>query len=104
SLLLLIFALVRVFTPDPYATQPIKAVEVFLLSFWGVAIIALMLGWKWERLGAYGAIGTMILRELVYFITTGEWTINFLIFWVIIIPPAILYLLAYKIIKNTNSQ
>lgn len=102
SLLLLIFALVRVFTPDPYAIRPITAFEVFLLSFWGVAIIWLILGWKWERLGAYGAIITMILRELVYTITTGEWIINFLIIWVLIIPPAILYLLAYKFYQKPD--
>jgi len=104
SLLLLIFALGRVFTPDPYATRPITALEVFLLSFWGLAIIWLMLGWKWERLGAYGAIGTMITRELVYYIATGEWIINFLIIWVLIIPPAILYLFADKFNKTTSNS
>lgn len=104
SLLLLIFALVRIFSPDPNAIRPITALEIFLLSFWGVAIIWLVLGWKWERLGAYGAIVTMILRELVYYITTGEWIINFLIIWVLIIPPAILYLLANKFDKNSNLQ
>ena len=104
SLLLLIFALIRVFTPDPYATRPITALEVFLLSFWGVAILALMFAWKWEKIGALIAIVTMVLRELVYFITTGEWIINFLIIWVLIIPPAIFYLLAHRIDKNIQSQ
>lgn len=104
SLLMLIFALIRVFTPDPYATRPITALEVFLLSFWGVAILALMFAWKWEKIGALIAIVTMAVRELVYFITTGEWIINFLIIWAFIIPPAILYLLAHKIDKSNQSQ
>ncbi len=101
SLLVFIFALVVIFSPDPYAVHPPTAKEVFLLSFWGIAILGLLIGWKWERLGGFIAIFTMAVRELVYWAVTGEWIINFLLIWVLVIPPAVMYLLVGRFSERT---
>jgi hypothetical protein len=90
-------ALIRVVTPDPTIIAPVPFVDWFLLGFWGVAILGLVLAWRWETVGAAIAIGTMFLRELAWVVLKGPWIVNFLIVWALILPPAILYLLASRI-------
>jgi len=83
------------FTPDPYQIRPITPMEVFMLSFWGVAILGLVLAWRWERFGAMLMIITMPVRELVYFLIHRLWIINFLLIWALVIPPALMFLFAW---------
>ena len=97
SLGLLVFTVMRVFTPDPYATEPITAIEILMLSFWGVAILALVSAWRWEKAGAIAAIVLMFLREAAWVVIYKGWIINFLIVWAAILPPAIAFLAAYRL-------
>ena len=46
SIPILIFALLRAFTPDPYATEPVQVEDWFLLGLWGVAILGLLVAWR----------------------------------------------------------
>lgn len=94
SLLALVIALVVAISPDPYATEPVPFRDYFILSLWGIAIMGLVLAWRWERTGAWIAILTMVLREMLYLMINREWGIYFLLVWVLVIPPAIMYLLA----------
>jgi hypothetical protein len=96
SLFVLGLALVIAFTPDPYTTRPIELHEAFMLSIWGVAILGLILAWRWERFGALLTIITMPIREILYILFYREWTINFLLIWALVIPPAVMYLLAWR--------
>lgn len=96
SLLALILALVRALSPDPHAVNPITARELFMLSLWLIAILGLVLGWRFERLGALIAIIIMPVREALYVLFYREWTVNFLLIWALVIPPAIMYLLAWS--------
>lgn len=66
SLLSLIFALVIATSPDPYAVNPITAREFFMLSLWLIAILGLVLGWRFERLGVLITIIIMPEREILY--------------------------------------
>jgi hypothetical protein len=95
GLFALILALFIVFTPDPYQVRPITAMEVFMLSFWGVAILGLILAWRWERFGAVLTLITMPVREVVYILLHRGWTINFLLIWALVIPPALMFLFAW---------
>jgi hypothetical protein len=96
SLLLAGFALLMAFTPDPSITEPVPFEDWFLLGFWGVAIMGLLIAWRWETVGASLAVATMFLRELAWLVLKGRWIVNFLIVWALIIPPAILFLLAHR--------
>jgi hypothetical protein len=97
SLGIFVFALIRVFSPDPHATgEPLAFREIFMLSMWGLSIVGLMVAWIRELPGALIAIIGLFLRELLYLVLYKEWIVNFLLIWVVIIPPAILYLLAWK--------
>jgi hypothetical protein len=94
SLVIFLFMLVRIFTPDPTIVAPVPLEDYFLLSLWGLAITALMLAWHWPRFGAWLTIGLMAFRELCWVILKGGWLLNFLLIWLVILPPALLYLSA----------
>lgn len=103
SLVIFVFAVFRVFSPDPHATgEPLAIREIFMLSMWGLSIVGLMLAWLWERPGALIAIIALFLRELFYFVLYKEWILNFLLIWVVFIPPAILYLLAWRLARKKS--
>ena len=96
SLLAFILALVVALSPDPHAVNPITAREGFMLSLWLIAILGLLLAWRFERLGALISIIIMPIREAIYILFYREWTINFLLIWALVIPPAVIYLIAWS--------
>ena len=97
SLLAFALAMVMAFSPDPHAVNPIKVREVFMLSLWLVAILGLLIAWRSERLGALITLITMPVREVLYILFYREWTINFLLIWALVIPPAVMYLIAWSL-------
>jgi hypothetical protein len=101
SLLISAFGLFMIFTPDPHATEPVPVEDWFLLSLWGLAVLGLLIAWRWEFAGGILTIGTMFLRELAWVILKGDWLINFLIVWAIVVPPAILFLTAWGLERRT---
>jgi len=97
SMLIFLITLTRIFTPDPYATEPVPASDWFLLSLWGVAISGLLIAWRWELIGGIITIASMLLRELFWVIIKGGWQADCLIFCLFVVPPAILFLAAWKL-------
>ncbi len=102
SLAVFAFAVVWVLIPDPYATEPVPAADLFLLSLWGVAILGLLIAWRWELAGGVITIATMFIRELAWVILKGRWLAGFLIFWVVLVPPAVLFILAWRLERRAN--
>lgn len=102
SVLVFVVALLVIFIPDPYATEPVPVADWFLLSLWGVAILGLLVAWRWELLGGIITIATMFIRELAWVILKGEWLVNFLLFWLFVIPPAILFLVAWGLERKAK--
>jgi hypothetical protein len=97
-------ALFIVITPDPYATEPVPAADWFLLSLWGVAILGLVIAWRWELAGGIITIATMSVRELAWVILKNHWLVSFLIVWVFVVPPAILFLIAWRLERKTKNN
>lgn len=104
GLFALAIGLMVALTPDPYQVRPITLMEAFMLSFWGVAILGLVLAWRWERFGAVLTIMTMFSREIIYFLLHREWTINFLLVWALVIPPATMYLVAWYLDQKQQQE
>jgi hypothetical protein len=102
SILVFTIALLRILTPDPYATEPVPALDWFLLSLLGASILGLLIAWRWELIGGIVTIATMLLREIIWIILRGDWMISFLIFWLFIVPPAILFLAAWGLERKTR--
>ena len=103
SILIFVVTLLRIFVPDPYATEPVPASDWFLLSLWGVAILGLLIAWRWELIGGIITIATMFVRELIWVMLKGDWWVNFLIIWLFVVPPAILFLVAWGLEKKTKN-
>jgi hypothetical protein len=102
SILVFVVALLIIFTPDPYATEPVPVADWFLLSLWGVAILGLLVAWRWERVGGIITIVTLVIRELAWVILKGDWMVSFLIVWLFFLPPAILFLVAWGLERNAK--
>jgi hypothetical protein len=103
TLLLAGFALLMSLTPDPTITEPVPLEDWFLLGFWGVAIVGLLIALWWETVGAAITIVTMFLREIAWVVLKGDWMVNFLIVWILIVPPAILFLAAHRLDSNRRT-
>ena len=102
SILIFVVALLRIFVPDPSVTEPVPALDWFLLSLWGVAILGLLIAWRWELIGGIITIATMFFRELIWVMLKGDWLVNFLIIWLIVVPPAILFLVAWGLERKAK--
>lgn len=101
SLLAFTLAMVVAFSPDSNAVNPIKVREAFMLSLWLVAILGLILAWRFEWVGALITLITMPVREMLYFLFYREWMINFLLIWALVIPPAVMYLIAWSVDRKS---
>ncbi len=97
SLLVLILALVIALSPDPYQTHAMTLEEGFMLSLWAIPILGLILAWWKEKPGAIITLTSIVLREVIYIMTHRDWTVNFLLVWALVVPPAIMYLVAWKL-------
>ncbi len=102
SLMVFALTLMKILTPDPYATEPVPAEDWFLLSLWGLAILGLLLAWWKERAGGILTIGLMFLREIAWVIIKGKWLVAFLIFWAFIVPPAVLFIIASSLERRES--
>jgi hypothetical protein len=102
SLILLVIALMIVIIPDPYATEPVPAVDWLLLGLWGTAVLGLLVAWRWELAGGIITLASMLLRELVWVLVNKAWIVNLLIVWVLIVPPALMFLAVWRMQRRTS--
>lgn len=102
SILVFAVALLEILTPDPNATEPVPVADWLLLGLWGVAILGLLVAWRWELAGGMITIATMLVREMAWVILKGHWHANILIVWVFVVPPAILFLVAWGLGKRAK--
>lgn len=96
SILVSALALMMAFSPDPHQVAPVPLEDWFLLSLWGAAVVGLLIAWRWELVGALLTLGLLLFRELAWVILKGPWLVNFLLVWLILATPAVLYLLAWR--------
>lgn len=97
SLAIFVFVLFMVFSEDPYATgEPLSIKDYVLLGLWGCSTLGLMLAWLWEFPGAVIAIVALAMRDLLYIILNDRWEVSFLMIWALFLPPAVMYLFAWR--------
>ena len=96
SILVTISALLIFFSPDSYTPGTLAPVDIFLLSLTGLALLGLFIAWRWELVGGIFTLSMLFIREIAWVILKGQWMVGFLILWVVIAPPAILFLIAWN--------
>lgn len=84
------------------ASQTIKDWPLFAL--WGLAVFGLLIAWKWALTGSIIALLSIALHDLLYLAIKGTWLPAFMTLWALIIPPAILFLVAWLMIKNNRTK
>lgn len=99
---LLALADILMLTYGSDATQTIKDWPIFAL--WGLAVFGLLIAWKWALTGSMIAFVCVALHDLIYLFIKGTWLPSFMILWALIIPPAILFLIAWLIAKNSKNK
>ena len=104
SILVAVLLLLIFFEPDTAGPGPIAAVDTFLLSLTGLAILGLFVAWRWELVGGIFTIAMLFIREIAWVILKGNWLAGFLILWVLIAPPAILFLIAWSLESKANKN
>jgi len=85
-----------IFIPDSESAGPIAPVDKFLLSLTGFAMLGLIIAWRWERTGGIFTIAILFIREIAWVILKGNWMLGFLVLWFFFLPPAILFLIAWR--------
>jgi hypothetical protein len=75
----------------------IASVDKFLLALTGMAVLGLFVAWRWEFAGGIFTIAIMFVREIAWVILKGNWMVAFLFLWALIVPPAILFLIAWNL-------
>jgi len=98
-----ILALVAVLTPGLNVNaDPNQWLSSFFLVMWGIAVLGLVIGWRWELLGGLITIVTLVMRDTLYIIMGGTWVENILFVWLPLVPPAILFLIAWRMEKTAK--
>jgi hypothetical protein len=94
--------LLMFFSPDSIGTEPIATVDILLISLTMVALGGLFIAWKWELVGGIFTITMLFIREIAYVILKGSWELGFIILWLFIAPPAILFLIAWRMERKAK--
>jgi hypothetical protein len=91
---------------DPFAggPGPIAPLDLFLLSLTGVAILGLWTAWRWELAGGIFTLAMLFVREIAWVILKGRWLLGFLFLWILIAPPAILFLIAWRLERKAKQS
>jgi len=96
GVLVVIFWILKILDPQSGDLQQVAPVDAFLLSLTGLALAGLLLAWRWELAGGIFTLVMLFIREIAWVILKGNWMIGFLILWVMIATPAILFLAAWR--------
>ena len=97
SILVLIFAIVLLLTQlladDSQGSTTLNWV---LFGLWFAAVLGLVASWRWEIAGPVIAITALISREMAVFYLSGEFLLGFWMVWLPVLPPVILFILAWR--------
>lgn len=96
SILTVLFAFALLFsTLWESRDDPPSTIFWLLFGLWFAAVLSLMVSWGWEIAGGVLAITALISREMAYFYLSGEILSNFWMVWLPVLPPAVLFILAW---------
>ena len=96
GVLVVIFWILKILDPQSGDLQQVAPVDAFLLSLTGLALAGLLLAWRWELAGWIFTLVMLFILEIAWVILKGNWMIGFLILWMMIATPAILFVAAWR--------
>lgn len=103
SILITVGAALLMFSPDPVgASEPLAAADWVIVGLVGLAFVGLFIAWRWELVGGIITLVMLFIREIAWVILKGYWFAGFLFLWIVIAPPAILFLIAWGLERKSK--
>lgn len=97
SILAVLFAFVLLIsTLMENRDEPASTIFWMLFGLWFVAVLSLLVSWRWEIVGSILAITALVSREMAVFYLSGEFLGGFWMVWLPVLPPAVLFILAWR--------
>lgn len=90
-------------TPDPNAVKPIPLGEMVELGFYGLALLGLILAWRWEILGGVIVLIGVLGNNIAFGFFRGYWFHGLSIPSLLFGLPAILFLLCWASARQKRS-
>lgn len=100
SILIFVFVLLIVVTPDPYLVKPIPLTDWIELGFYGVTTLGLLLAWRWEVIGGAITIAGVLGHEVVFRIIRGYWFPGLVTPTLLFMLPGILFLMCWALLRG----
>ena len=76
--------------------EPASTIFWMLFGLWFVAVLSLLVSWRWEIVGSILAITALVSREMAVFYLSGEFLVGFWMVWLPVLPPAVLFILVWR--------
>ena len=87
-------AIMILISPDPFQAKPIPMGDWLELGFYGLALIGLLLAWRWEGFGGAIAIACPIGHAIAFRLRRGYWFPG-LVPGIFFVVPGILFVLCW---------
>ena len=100
SILVFLFALGVMVAPDPYVVEPVPLGDWIQLGFYGLAVLGLLLAWRWEGLGGAIAIAGVVGSGVAFGISRGYWFPGLAIPALLVAVPGILFLVCWRLSRG----
>jgi len=107
SILIFVVALLIIVVPDPNVVQPVPLTDWIELSFYGVAILGLLLAWRWEGLGGAIAIAGVAGHDVAFRIIRGYWFLALVpsaLLEFLFVLPGILFLACWALSRGRSAS
>lgn len=106
SIFVLVGAAMMIVGPDPYSTgEPLPLGSMIVLGLRLVAVLGLLVAWRWEVVGATVTIGAIAADTVVFALVEGQWAMAFgslAVFGPIFLIPAILFLVSWALSRERD--
>lgn len=106
SILVLFIALAILIAPDPYSTgEPVPLGDMIILGLRGVAVLGLLVAWRWEAVGAAVTIAAVVADVVGFGVVEGSWAMAFgslAFLGPIFVLPAILFLISWALSRDAS--
>jgi len=90
----ILFVLLEVLTPDSELVEPVPWTDWLALSFVFISVFGLAVAWRWERLGGWISVSSLVVFTVLFLISVERAFPVVLIFLVAIGVPAVLFLIS----------
>ena len=76
SAMMAIVAILMAVAPDPYLVRPVPMSDWIELGFYWLAILGLLVAWRWELAGAGIALAGIVGHTLAFRVANGTWFVQ----------------------------